>query len=115
MGSNSTPHEVRVEEARQQLAEGIERPAHPSVAHVNATALNFVKAAEHSMEQGCPLLALYQIGVAEGIATALRDVVGFNTGTREHAILSTVLRKMMEIRLAVAKSHPESPRQIPVH
>lgn len=114
-GQDATAHEVRVEEAERALAVALACPAHQSVAHVNASAMRFVEAAEYSLSKGCPLLALYQIGVAEGIATALRDVVGVDGGAHEYGVLKAVLRKMSEIRLQVAREHPESAIKIPVH
>jgi hypothetical protein len=50
--------------------------------------------------------------VAEGIATALREVAGVASGLKEYAVLTAVLRKVMEIRCRVARKYPESPTKL---
>jgi hypothetical protein len=105
-GTDVTPHEVRVKEAAQSLAVSLACEPHESVAHVNANAMSYVEAAEYSMANGEALTALYRIGVAEGIAIALRDVVGLNGGAHEQAVLKTVLQKMVEIRLECGRRCP---------
>jgi hypothetical protein len=110
--SSPVSPEVRKAEAERRLQVLLKHPTHPSVANVNASALNYVEAAEYSLSVGCPLLALYQIGVAEGIATALREVAGVASGLKEYAVLTAVLRKVMEIRCRVARKYPESPTKL---
>lgn len=121
MGTSDVPREVRVAEAEMLLQKQLAMPAHASVAHVETSAMRYVEAAEYSMSVGCPFLAVYQIGIAEGVAMALRDVVGFNAGIHEHAVLRAVLQKALAIRTEVAKMHQESSIteseeiEIPIH
>jgi len=86
-----------------------EAPAHPSVAHVRLNAMAYAESAEAAMAHGCPMIALYQIGVAEGIAMALQAVAGYTEGVREHTVLRTVLQKMLVLRCEAARRNNESP------
>lgn len=101
------PTEVRAAEERRKLEAMVAHPAHRTVAHVQLSALAHLEAAEHALAAGEHLRALHVIGVAEGIAEALRAVAGGVEGLREVAVATTVARKAAEVKTLIARLSAE--------
>jgi hypothetical protein len=107
MKTSSRPNfsdQVRQEESMRKTEEAIQLPPHESVKHVNADALRFLAAAEEALRNDNLYEALYLVGMAQGVAIALRDVAGALEGIREGAVLRKVAMLACELSLKAAQA-----------